>query len=162
MKAKPEQQSPADIERFRKQLGLKLQRLVAESLEAWPACENPRCRRAQRCASEGRECIVKWRKSLPPEEAAARMQDFKMELEVRKRLGGERITARQFKDAIAKEKAARRAAMPPQASEAAVAEETQPAPQQPARIDRARNEDAASQPAEQHGGRERRPRITLL
>jgi hypothetical protein len=167
MKAKPEQQSPpVDIERFRKELDLKIQRLVAESLKAWPTCENPRCRRAKRCASPDRECIAKWRKSLPPlspEESAARMQDFKMELEVRKRLG-ERVTVRQLKYAIAKEKAARRAAMLPQEGDATppVVEETKLAPEKQERIDRAWNEYVAEQPAEEDRKRERRPRITQL
>jgi hypothetical protein len=43
-----------------------------------------------------------------------------------------------------------------------VAEETPLAPEKVARIDRTRNDDVASQPAEQDGARERRPRITQL
>jgi hypothetical protein len=168
MKAKTkEQEEPFDVERFRKELGLKIQRLVAESLEAWPTCENARCRRAKRCASEERECIAKWRASLPPlspEEASARMQDFRIELEVRKRLGGESVNAKQLMKAIRKEKAARRAAMALYEGDrpAPVVEETQLAPEQQARIERASNDDVASQPAEQDRARERRPRITQL
>jgi hypothetical protein len=46
MTAKREQQSPPeDVERFRKELSLKKERLVAESLEGWPVCNNARCRR---------------------------------------------------------------------------------------------------------------------
>src|SRR4051795_11877212 len=89
MKAKREQQPPVDSERFRKELGLRIQQLVAESLRAWPTCENKRCRRAKRCASKHHECIAKWRESVPPmspEEARARLQDFRIELEVRQRL----------------------------------------------------------------------------
>jgi hypothetical protein len=163
MKAKPERQSPSDIERFRKELGLKIERLVAESLEAWPTCENKRCRREKRCASVDRECIAKWQASLPPlspEEAKARLEDFRIELDVRRRLGGERVTVEQLTEAIAKEKAARRAALPPQEGDATppVAEETQLAPEKQARIDRAWNEYVA----EQDSARERRPRITQL
>ncbi len=163
MKAKREQQSPVDIERFRKELGLKIERLVAESLKAWPTCENKRCRREKRCASGKRECIVKWQESLPPlspEEARERLDDFRLELDVRRRLGGERVTMEQFTEAIAKEKAARLAAMPPQAAEppAPVAEETQLAAETQARIDRAWNEYVA----EQDTPRERGPRITQL
>jgi hypothetical protein len=168
MKGKREQQSPPeDIKRFREQLGLKIQRLVAESLEAWPTCDNMRCRRAKRCASEDRECIAKWQESLPPispEEAKARLEDFRMELEVRKRLGGGSVTAEQLAEAIRKEKAARLAAMPPQAGDTAapVAEETQLAPEKQARIDRAWNDYVASLPAEEDKPRERGPRITQL
>jgi hypothetical protein len=163
MKAKREQQSPADIERFREELGLKIQRLVAESLEAWPTCENTRCRREQRCASGKRECIAKWQESLPqlsPEEAKERLEDFRLELDVRRRLGGERVTAEQLAEAIAKEKAARLAAMPPQQGDATppVAEERKLAPEQQARIDRAWNDYAK----EQDRTREPGPRITQL
>jgi hypothetical protein len=164
MKAKREQQSPPeDIERFRKELGLKLQRLLAESLDAWPTCENTLCRRKKRCASRRYECIAKWRESLPPlspEEAKARIEDFRIEIEARKRLGGESVTAEQLEEAIRKAKAARRAALPPQEGDAtpAVAEETQLAPETQERIDRAWNEYVK----EQDGARERRPRITQL
>jgi hypothetical protein len=168
MKAKREQQSPPkDIERFRKELGLKIQRLVAESLEAWPTCDNKRCRRAHRCASRNRECIAKWRESLPPlspEEARERLEDFRIELDVRRRLRGERVTAEQLTEAIRKEKAARRAAWPPQESDATppVAEVTQLVPEKQERIDRAWNEHVASQPAERDRKREPGPRITQL
>jgi hypothetical protein len=163
MKSKREQQSPPeDIERFRQQLGLKLQRLLAESLEAWPTCENKRCRREKRCASVDRECIVKWRESLPPlspEEAKARLDDFRLELDVRLRLG-ESVTMEQLAEAIAKEQAARRAAMPPQETDATppVVEETKLAPETQARIDRAWNDYVE----EQERGREPGPRITQL
>jgi hypothetical protein len=168
MKSKREQQSPlVDVERFREQLGLKLQRLVAESLEAWPTCANMRCRRAKRCASEDRECIAKWQKSLPPlspEEAEARMQDFRMEIEARKRLGGDSVTEKQLSEAIRKEKAARLAAMPPQEGDtpAPVADQTQLSPEKQAQIDRAWNDHVASEQAEKDRKRERRPRITQL
>jgi hypothetical protein len=166
MKAKREQQSPVDIERFRKELGLKIQRLVAESLEAWPTCENTLCRRKKRCASRNRECIAKWRASLPPlspEQVKAGVEDLKLSLDVRRRLG-ENVTLEQFEEAIAKEQAARRAAMPPQAAEppAPVAEETQLAPEKQARIDRAWNDYVAASPAERDKPREAGPRITQL
>ena len=166
MTLKPRQKAePFDAERFRAELGLKLQRLVAESLEAWPTCGNMRCRRAKRCASEDRECIAKWQKSLPPlspEEAEARMQDFRMEIEARKRLGGDSVTEEQLTEAIRKEKAARLAAMPPQEGDtpAPVADQTQLSPEKQAQIDRAWNDHVAS--AEEDKPRERRPRITQL
>jgi hypothetical protein len=175
MKAKREQHPPPeDMERFRAELSLKIQRLVAESLEAWSSCDNVRCRRARRCASADRECIAKSQESLPPlspEEAEARLQDFRIELKVRKRLIGESVTEEQLAEAIRKEKAARRAAMPPPDGEPlpAVAEETQLAPEKQARIERAWNDYVASSPAEgataeeaDERKRERRPRITQL
>jgi hypothetical protein len=164
MKAKPEQQSPpVDIERFRKELELKIQRLVAESLEAWPTCENTLCRRKRRCASRDRECIAKWRESLPPlspEQVKAGVDELRIALDVRRRLGGESITMEQFTEAIAKEQAARRAALPPQEGDATppVAEETKLAPEKQERIDKAWNEYVA----EQDRTRERGPRITQL
>jgi hypothetical protein len=163
MKAKREQQSPPeDIEQFRKQLGLKIQRLVAESLEAWPTCENKRCRREKRCASLDRECIAKWRESLPPrspEEIKAGVEDLKLSLDVRRRLG-ENVTLEQFEEAIRKEQAARRAAMPPQQADAMspVVEEIKLAPEKQARIDRAWNEYVK----ERDRAREPGPRITQL
>jgi hypothetical protein len=168
MKAKRGQQSPLiDIERFREELSLKLERLLAESLEAWPTCDNLQCRRAKRCASEDRECIAKWQESLPPitpEEAAQRLDDFRIAIEARKRLGGDSVTMEQLTEAIRKEKAARLAAMPPQEGDTAapVAEETQLSPEKQERINRAWNEYVASLPAEEDKPRERGPRITQL
>jgi hypothetical protein len=163
MKAKPKQQDePFDAERFRLELARKLDRLVAEAIEGWPTCENTLCRRKKRCASRDRECIARWRESLPPlspEQVKAGVEDLKLSLDVRRRLG-ENVTLEQFEEAIRNEQAARRAAMPPQAAEppAPVAEQTQLAPEQQARIDRAWNEYVA----ERDRARERRPRITQL
>jgi hypothetical protein len=66
----------------------------------------------------------------------------------------------QLTEAIAREKAARLAAMPPQDTEPPVpaVEETQLAPEQQERIDRAWNDHVK----EQDRARERRPRITQL
>jgi hypothetical protein len=166
MTTKPKQQDePFDAERFRLELARKLDRLVAEVIDGWSTCENPRCRRAKRCASPRRECIAKWQKSRPPhspEEIEQGMQDLRLSLNVRQRLG-EGATAAQLEKAIHKEKAARRAAMPPQDGELLPpVEETPLAPEQQSRIDRACNDDVASQPAEQDKARERRPRITQL
>jgi hypothetical protein len=167
MKAKREQQSPPeDIERFRLELARKLDRLVAEAIDGWSTCENTLCRRKRRCASRDRECIARWQKSLPPhspEEIKAGVEDLKLSLDVRRRLG-ENVTLEQFEEAICREREARRAAMPPQEADATspVVEQTQLAPEQQARIDRAWHDDVASQPAEQDKARERRPRITQL
>ena len=84
MKAKREQQSaPIEIERFREELGLRIARLAVESLQAWPACDNLRCRRAKRCASADRECIANRQQSLPPvppAEKTQRLDDFRRDL----------------------------------------------------------------------------------
>ncbi|HEV7689789.1 MAG TPA: hypothetical protein VGO52_03160 [Hyphomonadaceae bacterium] len=166
MTAKPKQQAePFDAERFRKELDLKLSRLLAESIESWPTCDNLLCRRARRCASDRFECIAKWRTTLPlltPEEAKAGLQEFRIELEARRRLGGDSVTKEQLTEAIRKEKEARRAAPQEGDTPAPVAEATQLAPEKQARIDRARNDDAASLPAEQDKPRAPGPRITML
>ena len=164
MTAKPKQQDkPFDAERFRIELAHKLDRLVAEAIEGWPTCENTLCRRKKRCASRDRECIARWRESQPPlspEQVKAGVEDLKLSLDVRRRLGGESITEDQFTEAIAKEQAARRAALPPQGGDATppVAEETKLAPEQQARIDQAWNEYVK----EQERAREPGPRITQL
>ena len=166
MTAKSKQQDkPCDAERFRLELARKLDRLVAEAIDGWSTCENPRCRRARRCASPRHECIAKWQKSRPPlspEQIAEGVRDLKLAIDVRKRLG-EGATAAQLEKAIHDEKAARRAAMQPQAGAAEtpspVVEETPLAPEQVERIERAGNDDVA----ERDGAvRERRPRITQL
>ncbi len=163
MTAKPKPQGePFDAERFRLELARKLDRLVAEAIEGWPTCENTLCRRKKRCASRGRECIAKWQKSLPllsPEEIKAGVEDLKLSLDVRRRLG-ENITLEQFEEAISREQAARRTALPPQETDATppVVEETKLAPETQARIDRAWNEYVA----ERDKAREPGPRITQL
>jgi hypothetical protein len=165
MTAKLKQQAePFDAERFCKELSLKIQRLVAESIAGWSTCDNTHCRRAKRCASRGHECIAKWRESLPPispEEAKARLADFRTELDVRIRLGRS-VTEEQLTEAIRKEKAARRAAMQAVDAPAPVAEATQLAPEKVERINRAWNEYAASLPAEEDRAREAGPRIRML
>jgi hypothetical protein len=163
MKAKPEQQSPPeDIERFRLELARKLDRLVAEAIDGWSTCENTLCRRKRRCASRDRECIAKRQESQPPhspEEIKAGVEDLKLSLDVRRRLG-ENFTLEQFEEAIRKEREARRAALPPEEPDATppVVEETKLAPEQQARIDRAWNEYVK----EQERTREPGPRITQL
>jgi hypothetical protein len=163
MTAKTEEQDgPFDAERFRIELAHKLDRLVSDTMEGWRQCDNAECRRARSCASDGFECIAKLEKSQPPrspEEIKAGVADLKLSLDVRRRLG-ENVTLEQFEEAIAKEKAARRAAMPPQAAEppAPVVEETQLAPQKQARIDRAWNDYVKEQDRKREPG----PRITQL
>jgi hypothetical protein len=174
MKAKREQQSPPeDIERFREELNLKIERLVAESLEAWSTCDNVRCRRAKRCASQDRECIAKWRESLPPvspEEAEQRLRDFRRALDagiaglpldepakpaqVKKRRGNKAAATATNNSTPGdndREVPAPAAYEPPPLS-----------PEKAERIDRTWNDYVASLPAEEDKPRERRPRITML
>jgi hypothetical protein len=165
MTAKPKQQDePFDAERFRIELAHKLDRLVSETIGGWRRCDNVECRRVRSCASDGFECLAKWRKSRPPvspEQIKAGVEDLKLSLDVRRRLG-ENVTLEQFEEAIRKEQAARRAAMPPQETDATppapVVEQTQLAPEKQARIDRAWNEYVA----ERNRAREPGPRITQL
>jgi hypothetical protein len=157
-----EQDESSDVERFRNELALEIERFIAESLQAWTTCENGVCRRAKRCASQDCECIAKWQESLPPlspEQAKAHPVDFQIALGVRIRLG-EETTAEQLSEAIRKEKAARRAAMPLQESDmpAPVVEGTKLAPEKQERINRAWNDCVA----EQDKAREPGPRITQL
>jgi len=176
MKARREQQSPPeDIVRFRKELGLKLDRLMAESLEAWPTCENTRCRRAKRCASPNRECIRKWRESLPPvspEEAKQRLADLNRELELRS--GGLPLVPA----AVKKPLSSKAVATTPNDSSQGNDDDKTPMPaahepplsaEKAERIDRIWNDTVASLPAEEpeaeDAGTTKRapgPRITLL
>jgi hypothetical protein len=164
MTAKTKQQDgPYDVERFRHELALEIERFIAESLEAWASCENGMCRRAKRCAGQDCECIAKWQESLPPlspEQAKAHLTDFKIALGVRIRLGEETVTAEQLAEAIRNEKAGRRAATPLQESDmpASVVEGTKLAPEKQERINRAWNDCVA----EQDKAREPGPRITQL
>jgi hypothetical protein len=171
MTLKPRQQAaPFDAERYRKELGLRIQRLVAESIEGWPTCENKRCRRTKCCASRKYECIVKWQKSLPPlspEEAAQRLADFRREVLARKAglpLGEQPIKPAQPNKRRGNKPAASTATCAAQrdndcATPAPVAEETPLAPEKVERINRAWNDYVASLPAEQDGEREPPPRI---
>jgi hypothetical protein len=175
MKAKPEHQSPpVDIERFRNELDLKIERLLAESLEAWSSCDNLRCRRAKRCASQDRECIAKWRESLPPlspEEAKQRLADFRKELELRmaglpldeapvipaqpKKRRGNKVAATTTNNS-AQGNGDDKTPAPP-------AGEPPPlSPEKAERIDRIWNDYVASSPVEEDKPREPGPRITML
>jgi hypothetical protein len=128
-KAKPEQQArPIDSKQRRKELNLRISRLVAETIHGWHDCKIAQCRREHRCASDSFACIAKWRSTLPPitpEQAEARMQDFRIALDARRRLGGQSVTPEQLRKAIRKEQAARRAATPPQGGEDAPPAATQ-------------------------------------
>jgi hypothetical protein len=171
MTLKPRQQAePFDAARSRKELGLRIQRLVAESIEGWPTCENKQCRRAKRCASRKYECIAKWQKSLPllsPEETAQRLADFRRDVLARKAglpLGEQPIKLVQANKPRGNRSASSTAKRQVQRGNdceapVPVAEETQLAPEKVERINRARNDDVAPLPAVQDSEREPPPRI---
>jgi hypothetical protein len=170
MTLKPKQRAePFDAARSRKEVGLRIQRLVAESIEGWPTCENTRCLRAKRCVSKNYECIAKWQKSLPPlspEESARRLADFRRDILARKAglpLGAQPIKPAQANKPRGNKPAASTATCPAQGdtdceAPAPVAEQTQLAPEKVERIDRAWNDTMASLP-EQDGEREAGLRI---
>jgi hypothetical protein len=149
---------PRDLGELRRRLAGRL----SDSREGWRRCDNRLCRRLRRCASEQRECIAKRRASLPPassEELAARRQELRLQLEVRKRFGDGPVSVELLREAIDREKAAREAAMLPRSADAAVAEAPKLSPDKQARIDRAWNDYVAEQ---EKPMREKGPRITQL
>jgi hypothetical protein len=162
MKAKPERGSPEEIAQFRKNLSLKIERLVAESLEAWSTCENRHCRRAKRCASKKRECIARWNATKPPltpEQAEQSMNEFRIAL--KRRLAGLPLGQAANKTSGDNTRAAMATSTPPveDGKTPPVAAEPQLSPEKQARIDRAWNEYVTEQ---EKPKRERRPRITRL
>ena len=151
-----------DAESFRYALARHIQRFIADNLQLWAACENRACRRAKRCASrEDCQAVEKWSESLPPgtpEQERAQLIEFKKALTIRISLG-EDCTLEKLSEAIEKEKAERRAAMPWEESDmpAPGVEGTKLAPEQEP-INGARN-DAVE---EQERTREPGPRIARL
>jgi hypothetical protein len=165
MKPKPERPSSKEGAQFRKEISLRIQQLVAESLEGWSTCENTQCRRAKRCASKKYECIAKWKASLPPltpEEEQQRIDEFRIAIKRRQAglpLGEAANTSRGEKPA-----ATSAAGTPPQGEGAKtppVAAEPQLPPEKQARIDRMWNDyvEAEDKPDRM---REPGPRITQL
>jgi hypothetical protein len=181
--------SAQDPERPRslEELRCRLNRRLSDFREGWRRCDNPLCRRCKQCCGDGPDfkCTDdgRPRRTPSPEESAKAISDLYKEVKRRaaERAGGEppqeeaprklrdeprAVTRRRRRRKSAQVSAAKRAADSPQADGAEatppVVEETQLAPEQQARIDRACNDDMASQPAEQDKARERRPRITQL
>ena len=167
MKAKDERPSSEEMAQFRKELDRKIERLVAESLEAWSTCDNSACRRAKRCASAKRECIAKWQASLQPlspEEAEQRLNDFRRDLKAR--IAGQPIGEAANKPKQSREPAAASAnSIAPGHGEkkapAPVVEVPLLSPEKQARIDKAWNDYADSQEKDDRA-REPGPRITRL
>jgi hypothetical protein len=144
MKAKPKRQDkPFNAERFRIELATKLERLVSEAIEGWRRCDNAECRRARSCASDGFECIAKWRESRPPvspEEAQRQASELKRDLDAY-RAG---LPLPEKPEPAKKRRRKKPASTPAKPAEGddngastPVAEETQLAPEKQARIDRA-------------------------
>jgi hypothetical protein len=170
MKGKREQQSPEDIERFRIELAQKLDRLVADAIEAWRRCDNMKCRRAKRCAGDDFECIAKLQKSRPPvspEQAQRGAEELKRALEAR--MAGLPMP---WEAEPAKQPRAKKVATTTSNSTQGEGDDKAQAPaayaplplspEKQAEIDRAWNDYVASLPAEKDKPRERRPRITQL
>ena len=186
MQQLPDYMHEPDRPRSLDELRCRLNRRVSDFGEGWRRCDNGLCRRWKQCCGEGPEfkCTDdgRPRRKLSPEEEAKVRSDFYKAVKKRAAeyaAGAEpmppetpckldytaRAAARRRRKA-AKAAAAKRAAPLPQADRvdpaAPVVEETQLAPEKQAQIGQARNDDVASQPAEQDRARERRPRITQL
>jgi hypothetical protein len=176
MTAKPKQQAePFDAERFRIELGYKLERLVSDVIKGWRRCGNAECRRARSCVSDGFECIAKWQESRPPvspEEAQRQASELKRDLDAY-RAGLPLPEKPEPAKKRRRKKPASTSARPAEGDDnrapVPVAKQPKLAPEQQARIDRAWKEYVASLPAEDaeteeadERKRERRPRITQL
>jgi hypothetical protein len=173
---------PQSIEELR----YRLNRRLSDFRAGWKRCDKPLCRRRMQCCGEGPDfkCTDDGtpRRTPTPEESAKAISDLYKEVKRRcaeRAAGAEptqeatppklhytaRAAARRRRKS-ARALAAKTAAPSRQAERvepaAPVVEETQPVPEQQERIDRAWNDDVASQPAEQDKARERRPRITQL
>jgi hypothetical protein len=186
MKQLPDYMQEPDRPRSIDELRCRLNRRLSNMRDGWRRCDNGLCRRWKQCCGEGPEfkCTDdgRPRRTPTPEETAKAISDLYKEIKRRaaeRTAGAEppqeetprelpytaRAAARRRRKS-ARALAAKTAAPSPQVHrdepQAHVAEETQLVPEQPARIDRAWNDDVASQPAQQHTTRERRPRITQL
>jgi hypothetical protein len=164
MKAKPKQQDePFDAERFRIELAHKLDRLVADSIEGWRRCDNEKCRRVRSCASDGFECLAKWRESRPPvspEEAQGQASELKRDLDAY-RAGLPLPEQPEPAKTRRRKKPASTPATPAEGDDRAptpVAAQPELAPEKQERIDRAWNEYVKEQDRARAPG----PRITQL
>jgi hypothetical protein len=186
MKHVPDRAQDPDRPRSLDELRCRLNRRLSDFSEGWRRCDKPLCRRWKQCCGEGPDfkCTDDGRppRTVSPEERAKAISDLYKEVKRRcaERAAGveppDPETPRKLRDeprAVTRRRrkpdraaAAKRVADVPQVHrdepQTHVVEETQLAPEQQARIDRAWNDDVASQPAEQDKARERRPRITQL
>jgi hypothetical protein len=188
MKQLPDYMHEPDRPRSIEELRCRLNRRLSDFRDGWKRCDNPLCRRWKQCCGEGPDfkCTDDGtpRRTRSPEESATAISDLYKEVKRRcaeRAAGAESpdeetphklryepraVTRRRRRRKSAQVSVAKRAADSPQADGAEatppVVEETQLAPEQQERIDRAWNDDVASQPVEQDKARERRPRITQL
>jgi hypothetical protein len=183
MKQLPDYMHEPDRPRSLDELRCRLNRRLSDMRDGWRRCDKPLCRRWKQCCGEGPnlKCTDdgRPRRTPTPEERAKAISDLYKEV---KRRSAERaagaelpdmemprklrdepraVTRRRRKRKSVPASAVKRAADSPQADgadAAPVAEQTQLAPEQQERIDRAWNEYVK----EQDRARERGPRITQL
>jgi hypothetical protein len=165
------------------ELRCRLNRRLSDFRDGWKRCDKPLCRRSKHCCGKGPDFTCtddgRPRRTRSPEERAKAISDLYKEVKRRcaeRPAGGElpqKEMPQQLRDeprAVTRRRRRRKSAQTvapaPQVDrdepQTTVVEETQLAPESMERIDRARNDDGASQPAEQDKARERRPRISQL
>jgi hypothetical protein len=183
MKHVPDRAQDPDRPQSIEELRRRLNRRLSDFRAGWKRCDNGMCRRWKQCCGEGPDfkCTDdgRPRQTRSPEEKAKAISDLYKEVKRRcaERAAGAEPTHAETPPKLRDEPRAviRRRRKPARAVTAAdvpqahrdepqthVVEQTQLAPEQQERIDRAWNDDVASQPAEQGRARERRPRITQL
>jgi hypothetical protein len=184
----PDHMQEPERPRSLEELRCRLNRRLSDFSEGWRRCDRPLCLRWKQCCGEGPDFTCtddgRPRRTPSPEESAKAISDLYKEVKRRcaERAAGAEppyaeaspklrdepraVTRRRRRRKSAEVSATKMVADSPQADGAEatppVAEETQLAPEQQARIDRAWNEYVAEQRAEQDSARERRPRITQL
>jgi hypothetical protein len=186
MKHLPDYMQGPERPRSLDELRCRLNRRLSDFRGGWRRCDNGLCRRWKQCCGEGPEfkCTDdgRPRRAVSPEESAKAISDLYKGIKRRaaeRPAGAEppreemqheppytaRAAARRRRKS-ARALAAKATAPSPQVHrdepQTHVVEETSLAPEKIERIDRALNDDVASQPAEQHTTREPGPRITQL
>jgi hypothetical protein len=182
----PDHAQQPDRPRSLEELRCRLKRRLSDLREGWTRCDNRSCRRWKQCCGEGPvfKCTDdgRPRRTLSEGEKAKIKSDLykgvkrrcaerapgaEPKQETPRELHHTARAAARRRHKSARALAAKTAAPSPSQvhrdqPHRSVVAQTRPAPQQQAPIDRARNDEAASQPAEQDNARERRPRITQL
>jgi hypothetical protein len=186
MKHAPDRAQDPDRPQSIEELRCRLNRRLSDFSDGWKRCDKPLCRRVEQCRGEGPEfkCTDDGspRRAPTPEESAKAISDLYKEVKRRcaERAAGAEPTqeetprelhytaraAARSRRKSARAAAAKTAAPAPQVHrdkpQTHVVEKTRLVPEQQAPIDRASNDEVASQPAQQDTTRERRPRITQL
>jgi hypothetical protein len=181
MKHVPDRAQEPERPRSLAELRCRLNRRLSDFRDGWRRCDKPLCRRRMQCCGDGPDftCTDDGtpRRTRSPEETAKAISELYKEVKRRcaERVAGAEPTqeetprelhytaraAARRRRKSAQVSAVKRAADSPQDGAEAtppVVEETQLAPQQQARIDRAWNDDVK----DQDRARERGPRITQL